>query len=63
MKRQLTRAHREAIHRSHVDRRRFELYAEIRRRIEELWDLVSKPIKFPAPARRRRSDRELPRAA
>lgn len=47
---------------SHLDRIRFELYAQQRLHLEKLWDLVSKPIKFPAPPRRRR-DRELPKAA
>jgi hypothetical protein len=31
---------------------------------EYLWSVASgKPIKFPAPSRRRRSDREIPKAA
>ena len=30
---------------------------------EALWKLVSIPIKFPSPARRRREDREIPKAA
>jgi hypothetical protein len=33
------------------------------RRTEVLWDLVSTPIKFPAPSRRRREDRKWPKAA
>ena len=32
-----------------------------RTRMDVIWDLVSKPLKF--PARRRRSDREVPKAA
>jgi hypothetical protein len=31
------------------------------RHLESIWDLVSKPLKF--PSRRRRSDREVPKAA
>lgn len=32
-----------------------------RKRMELVWELVSKPLKF--PSRRRRSDREVPKAA
>ena len=32
-----------------------------RQHIEAVWNLVSKPLKF--PSRRRRQDREIPRAA
>lgn len=32
-----------------------------RERIQLVWDLVSKPLKF--PSRRRRGDREVPKAA
>lgn len=43
--------------------RRFNIYAALRRNMEELWALASKPVKFPAPDRRRREDREIPKAA
>jgi hypothetical protein len=42
---------------------RYEAYVGQLRHIETLWELVSKPIKFPSPARRRREDREIPKAA
>jgi len=42
---------------------RYALYSELRRRMDVIWDLVKQPVKFPAPARRRRSDREIPKAA
>lgn len=51
----------EAIRASKFERQRFELYARERRHIQMLWDLCAQPIKF--PARRRRSDREVPKAA
>jgi hypothetical protein len=41
--------------------RREYAYLELRRHMEMLWDIVSKPVKI--PARRRRADRELPKAA
>ena len=40
---------------------REELRMYYRNRIELIWELVSKPVKF--PARRRRSDRQVPKAA
>lgn len=44
------------------DGQRFNRYASARRRMEELWALIcGKPLKF--PARRRRKDREWPKAA
>ncbi len=46
------------------DGRRFNQYASHRRRMEILWAILSgKPIKFPSPSRRRREDREIPKAA
>jgi hypothetical protein len=46
------------------DGRRFNQYASHRRRMEVLWAILSgKPLKFPSPARRRREDREIPKAA
>lgn len=45
------------------DGKRFNKYAAARRRMEEIWNLVSQPVKFPAPSRRRREDREIPKAA
>ncbi len=53
--------HRDAIRDGHHERLKFELYANARRRMELLFELVSKPLKF--PARRRRQDREVPKAA
>jgi len=47
--------------RARHERSKFELYIAQRRHTEALWELVSKPLKF--PARRRRSDREIPKAA
>lgn len=44
-----------------IDSGYFSRYTEIRRGMDILWDLVSKPLKF--PARRRRQDREIPKAA
>jgi len=41
-----------------VESARFDLYSSLRRNMEEIWELVSKPVKF--PARRRRGDREVP---
>lgn len=38
-------------------------YMDYRSWFEEVFALVSKPIKFPSPTRRRRSDREIPKAA
>ena len=52
---------RRAISRGLEEAKRFELYARERRYMEALWHLVSKPLKF--PDRRRRQDREIPRAA
>lgn len=44
------------------DGQRFNRYASARRRMEELWALIcGKPLKF--PARKRRADRQLPKAA
>lgn len=40
---------------------KFAIYADQRRHIEMLWNLVSQPVKF--PNRRRREDRELPKKA
>lgn len=40
---------------------RINMYLIHRAHIEALWELVSKPIKF--PNRRRREDREIPKAA
>ncbi len=37
-------------------------YVMAREHMKFLWDLVSKPVKFPAPSRRRRGDREIPKA-
>jgi hypothetical protein len=45
------------------DGQRFNRYASLRRRMEYIWDLVKHPVKFPAPPRRRREDREIPKAA
>jgi hypothetical protein len=42
-----------------LERPQAEVY--LRQRMEIVWDLVSKPLKF--PARRRRGDREVPKAA
>lgn len=39
------------------------LYLYYRERMELIWNAVKQPIKFPAPSRRRRSDREIPKAA
>lgn len=36
---------------------------EIRQHLESVWELVKPPVKFPAPSRRRREDREIPKAA
>lgn len=47
-------------YRSRAEALKFALYADQRRRMEALWELV-KPIKF--PNRRRREDREVPKAA
>lgn len=55
------RAWTDKIRASKADGLRFEMYAIERRRMEEIWELVSKPLKF--PDRRRREDRELPKAA
>jgi hypothetical protein len=41
----------------------FESYNYLRRRMDLIWEVVSKPVKFPAPPRRRREDREIPKAA
>jgi hypothetical protein len=41
----------------------FEYYRAQRSYLQWLGELVSKPLKFPAPDRRRRSDREIPKAA
>jgi hypothetical protein len=41
---------------------RAERYLEARCHMEYLWNLV-KPLKFPAPPRRRRDDPQLPKAA
>lgn len=38
-------------------------FAAIRLQIEQVWNVASKPIKFPSPQRRRREDREIPKAA
>lgn len=38
-------------------------YSVARRHMEELWELVKTPVKFPSPQRRRREDREIPKAA
>ncbi len=46
-----------------VDFAKLELYLTLRQHAIELFDLVSKPVKFPAPPRRRREDREIPKAA
>lgn len=53
-----------------IDWKRFEMALTLperiaiqRHHIEALWELVSKPLKFPAPPRRRRGDREWPKAA
>jgi hypothetical protein len=44
------------------DGKRFNRYAAPRRRMEELWALIcGKPLKF--PERKRRKDREWPKAA
>ena len=54
------RRHHEAI----LEGKRFNLYAAPRRRMEDLWTrIMAKPIKFPSPRRRRRGDREIPKAA
>lgn len=51
-----------------IDWKRFEMALTLperiaiqRHHIETVWELVSKPLKF--PARRRRQDREIPKAA
>jgi len=41
----------------------FEYYSAQRSHLQWLSDMVSKPIEFPAPDRRRRNDREIPKAA
>jgi hypothetical protein len=38
-------------------------YLEQRLYTEALWELVSQPLKFPAPSRRRREDRDPAKAA
>jgi hypothetical protein len=46
------------------DGKRFNRYAGPRRQMEQLWALIcGQPVKFPAPPRRRREDREIPKAA
>ncbi len=35
----------------------------LRQRMDLIWALVKTPTKFPAPQRRRRGDREVPKAA
>jgi hypothetical protein len=47
------------VHDGTIQRPQAEVY--LRQRMEIVWDLVSKPLKF--PARRRRGDREVPKAA
>lgn len=44
------------------DVQEFCRFIEIKRGMEMLWAVVSKPIKFPTPARRRK-DHERPKAA
>lgn len=44
-----------------VDFARWDQILIERARMQSLWDLVKQPLKF--PARRRRSDREVPKAA
>lgn len=44
-----------------IDVAHYERYVDIRAYIEQVWERVKSPIKF--PARRRRSDREIPKAA
>ena len=56
-----SQSHCDAIRDGLHERLKFELYADTRRRMELLFELVSKPMKF--PARRRRQDREIPKAA
>lgn len=51
----------QSIIRARHEQVKFELYADARRHIESVWELVSKPLKF--PSRRRRQDREIPKAA
>ena len=54
----------DAIAAAKFEAREFESYASVRRAMENLWNLAcGKPIKFPAPDRRRREDREIPKAA
>jgi hypothetical protein len=43
------------------DPHRFDLYRLHRRHMDQLWALLAQPLKF--PARRRRKDREYPKAA
>jgi hypothetical protein len=45
-----------------IDFEKLELALTLRQNMIELFDLV-KPVKFPAPPRRRREDREIPKAA
>jgi len=42
---------------------RAALATHYRHRFELLFSIASRPLKFPAPTRRRRSDRQLPKAA
>lgn len=50
---------RAGVHRS----RQMAKYRQLRHTLD-LWAIVAaKPLKFPAPARRRRRDREIPKAA
>jgi hypothetical protein len=46
-----------------IDFARLEAYLTLREDMVELWNLVKAPVKFPAPSRRRRGDREIPKAA
>lgn len=55
--------HRATIAGIRIDVDRYDRIISLRNRLEQLWNLVKTPIKFPAPARRRRSDREIPKAA
>jgi hypothetical protein len=46
-----------------MDTATYRRYRMLRRHMRDLWKQVSKPVKFPAPSRRRRDDHERPKAA
>ncbi|MGH9505251.1 MAG: hypothetical protein ACRD20_20550 [Terriglobales bacterium] len=46
-----------------LDFDRYERFCDWRNYIEQVWERAKTPIKFPAPSRRRRENREIPKAA